>query len=159
MKDSGIELLGEIPTHWDVKKLKNACKEIFLGLTSKVDYVENGNDGVPLVRALNIAGGKLDFSAVRCISKKQHKELTKYRRAQRNDILLSKSGSIGTVAIVDTDQEFSIYESIFALRGNPKYLIPPFHKNFTGYFNFFLDLTLILPALMLRSIHQLKNHL
>jgi type I restriction enzyme S subunit len=38
----------------------------------------------------------------------------------RGDVLLSKSGSIGTVALVDTDKEFSIYESIFVLRANRK---------------------------------------
>jgi type I restriction enzyme S subunit len=114
MKESGIEWLGEVPEHWEVMRLRHACSHIFLGLTSKVDYVDDG--GVPLVRALNIAGGKLDLSDVRCISKDQHASLTKRNRAMRDDVLLSKSGSIGTVAVVDTDVEFSIYESIFVLR-------------------------------------------
>jgi len=87
-----------------------------------VDYVDVG--GFPLVRALNIATGKLDFSEARHISEQQHRQLTKYRRARRNDVLLSKSGSIGTCALVDTDQEFSIYESIFALRASPTMLLP-----------------------------------
>lgn len=55
MKESGIELLGEVPAHWQLVRLRHACTSIFLGLTTTVDYVENG--GVPLVRALNIAGG------------------------------------------------------------------------------------------------------
>lgn len=46
MKDSGIEWLGEIPEHWEVKKLKYVAK-IKTGRTpkiqgSKVDYFENG---------------------------------------------------------------------------------------------------------------------
>ncbi|WP_318461914.1 restriction endonuclease subunit S [Photobacterium leiognathi] len=126
MKDSGVEWLGEVPEHWGVYKLKHACSEIFLGLTSKVDYVDFG--GIPLVRALNINGGILDLTQARHISEAQHKKLTTYRKAARNDVLLSKSGTIGTAAIVDTDIEFSIYESIFALRAikeilHPKYLL------------------------------------
>lgn len=124
MKDSGVEWLGEVPEHWELYKLKHACSEIFLGLTSKVDYVES--DGVPLVRALNIKNGILDLSTAKQISVEQHEKLTKYRCAKRNDILLSKSGTIGTAAIVDTDIEFSIYESIFALRGKSEILLPTY---------------------------------
>jgi type I restriction enzyme, S subunit len=122
MKDSGVEWLGEVPEGWKIWKLKHACNEIFLGLTTKVDYVDS--DGVPLVRALNISGGILNLDFAREISVTQHKQLTKKRCATRGDVLLSKSGSIGTAAIVDIDDEFSIYESIFALRSIRKVLIP-----------------------------------
>ncbi len=62
--------------------------------------------------------GKLSFDKARTISIQQHKKLTKYRRAKRGDVLVSKSGSLGVCAIVDTDQEFSIYESIIVLQAN-----------------------------------------
>lgn len=39
MKDSGIEWLGEIPKHWEVKKLKYICKLITKKATDKPDYV------------------------------------------------------------------------------------------------------------------------
>src|SRR5262249_42298223 len=124
LRDSGIAWLGAIPNNWSVSRLRRACSEIFLGLTSTVDYVNEG--GFPLVRALNIAGGKLEFSEARRISEQQHRQLTRYRRAKRDDVLLSKSGSIGTCALVDTDQQFSIYESIFALRANATMLLPQY---------------------------------
>ncbi len=124
MKDSGVEWLGEVPKSWLLIRFRHSCSHIFLGLTSKVDYVEEG--GVPLVRLSNIQGGKLDLSNARYISKNQHGNLTKNNRVQRNDVLLGKSGAvIGTTAIVDTDIEFSIYESLFALRSqmiSPAYL-------------------------------------
>lgn len=41
--------LGVIPQEWEIKQIDDVAEEIFLGLTSKVDYVENG--GFPLVRA------------------------------------------------------------------------------------------------------------
>lgn len=103
-------------------KLKYSCDEIFLGLTSKVEYTDDKNIGVPLVTATNIKDGVLDLSEANNISEKQHKKLTKYRKAKKNDVLLSKSGSIGTPAIVDTEAEFSIYESIFCLRPKTKIL-------------------------------------
>ena len=106
--------VGEIPEDWIVLPVTKITSEIFLGLTSKVDYVES--NGIPLVRATDIARGKLSFEKVRTISVDQHKSLTKYRKAKKNDILVSKSGSLGVCAIVDVSDEFSIYESIIVLQ-------------------------------------------
>ncbi|WP_414581450.1 restriction endonuclease subunit S [Scytonema sp. PCC 10023] len=127
-KDSGVEWLGEIPKHWKTIRLRNACSDIFLGLTGKVDYVDFG--GFPLVRAINIKNEKLDFSDIRFISEEQHKFLTKKHKAKKDDVLLTKSGSIGVAALVDTDQEFSIYESIFVLRAIQNIILPVFLLRF-----------------------------
>lgn len=109
--------VGVIPEDWRVFPVTKVTSEIFLGLTSKVDYVTHG--GIPLVRATDIADGNLSFSKVRNISIEQHKSLTKYRKAKRGDVLVSKSGSLGVCALVDVDHEFSIYESIIVLQTKP----------------------------------------
>jgi type I restriction enzyme, S subunit len=106
--------VGVIPENWEAQPITNVTHAIFLGLTSKVDYVSNG--GIPLVRASDIASGRLSFFEARSISVRQHRELTRYRRAKRGDVLVSKSGSLGVCAIVDVDTEFSIYESIIVLQ-------------------------------------------
>lgn len=123
MKDSGIEWLGEIPEHWEKTRLKRLIDEIFLGLTAKVDYVENPEDGVAFIRAGNLFGGKLDLSDMKYISRKQHESLTKFRQVQRGDVLVTKSGSIGVCAILDVDGEFSLYESVFAIRPTREFLL------------------------------------
>jgi len=106
--------VGRIPVGWDVKGMYDACDEIFLGLTAKVDYTDS--NGVYLVRATDISGGALSFDKARQITHKQHQSLTKYRKAKRGDVLISKSGSLGVCAFVETDTEFSIYESIIVLQ-------------------------------------------
>lgn len=123
MKDSGVEWLGEIPAHWERTKLKRLIDEIFLGLTGKVDYVENPEDGVAFIRAGNLSGGKVDLSDMKYISHRQHEMLTKFRQVQRGDVLVTKSGSIGVCAILDVDGEFSLYESVFAIRPNKELLL------------------------------------
>ena len=110
--------VGIIPEDWGVISIKTVCKEIFLGLTSKVDYVNFG--GIPLVRATDIATGFLSFDNARTISVEQHQKLTKYRIAKRGDVLVSKSGSLGVCALVGSDDEFSIYESIIVLQPSSK---------------------------------------
>lgn len=108
--------IGVIPNEWKVFPITKVTNSIFLGLTSKVDYVTN--NGIPLVRATDIADGHLNFTDARTISLRQHRELTKYHRAKRGDVLVSKSGSLGVCAIVNVDTEFSIYESIIVLQPN-----------------------------------------
>lgn len=55
-----------VPESWCYCSVETICTELFLGLTSKVDYVDDG--GVPLVRARDISGGHLSFTEVQCIS-------------------------------------------------------------------------------------------
>lgn len=112
--------IGIIPKKWNVMRIDKCCTDIFLGLTSKVDYVEEG--GYPLVRAKDISNKGLKFDEVKYISETQHKQLVKYRRAEKGDVLVSKSGTLGTCCIVDTDREFSIYESIIVLKADFKTL-------------------------------------
>ena len=116
--------IGEIPSDWRMGLITDFCKEIFLGLTSKVDYVEE--NGIPLVRATDINKGVLNLKKARLISKAQHEKLTRRRKAELGDILVSKSGNLGTIALVDTDREFSIYESIICLKPQNTVLHPEF---------------------------------
>ena len=116
--------LGRIPKSWETVGVSDVCEEIFLGLTSKVDYVDSG--GVYLVRATDISKGVLDFSKTKQISREQHQKLTKYRRAKKGDVLVSKSGSLGVCALVDTDTEFSIYESIIVMQSDEEVLLSNF---------------------------------
>lgn len=118
-----LEMFGDIiknPRNFQEYKLGNVCDEIFLGLTSKVEYVDNG--GYPLIRAKDIRYGELKFDKVKFISKKQHERITKNRITKRGDVLISKSGSLGTCAIVNSDREFTTYESIFTVRVDQVYL-------------------------------------
>lgn len=116
--------VGVIPHDWEVDSITKYCQEIFLGLTAKVDYVNHG--GIPLIRATDISNGKLSFQNALFISNKQHKQLTKYRKAKLGDVLVSKSGSLGVCALVDTEKEFSIYESIIVLQPILNKLFPTF---------------------------------
>ena len=55
MKDSGIPWIGEIPEHWEVKKLKYVAN-IKYGLGEPPKQKENG---LPLIRATNVERGKI----------------------------------------------------------------------------------------------------
>ena len=60
-KDSKIECLGMLPSHWIVKSLSKATKRISVGLaTSVTDYYRN--EGIPIIRNMNIKEGYFDGS-------------------------------------------------------------------------------------------------
>ncbi|MEZ9494214.1 restriction endonuclease subunit S [Vibrio ostreicida] len=61
MKDSGVEWLGEVPEHWEMKKLKY-IGEAKNGLTYSPDNVVAESEGVLVLRSSNIQNASLSFN-------------------------------------------------------------------------------------------------
>jgi type I restriction enzyme S subunit len=98
MKDSGIDWIGKIPAHWEVKRLKylGTAKN---GLTYDPENISD--DGVLVLRSSNIQEGKLTFEDNVYVKMKIPKELI----VNENDILIcSRNGSrelIGKCVLID----------------------------------------------------------
>ena len=60
MMDSGVEWLGEIPSHWEVKKLKYVGQAL-IGLTYNPENVTDEENGTLVLRASNVYDGKIVF--------------------------------------------------------------------------------------------------
>ena len=58
MKPSGIDWIGDIPAHWEIKRLGHVS-EILLGLTYSPGDVVDESNGIFVIRASNIQNGKL----------------------------------------------------------------------------------------------------
>lgn len=89
-KDSGVKWLGEVPEHWQVKKLKNIGTSI-IGLTySPSDICDANNESHLVMRSSNIQNGKIsliDNVYVNC-------EVSEKLKLKHNDILIcSRNGS------------------------------------------------------------------
>lgn len=82
--------------------------------------------GVPFMSAESIKNGHLDFSLKRgYISESQHIEYIRKAKPQRDDIFMIKSGATtGKVAIVETDETFSIWSPLALIRANKELLDP-----------------------------------
>jgi type I restriction enzyme S subunit len=63
MKDSGVEWLGEIPAHWEVKPLK-ALSQLQTGLTLGKKYEEKKLVVRPYLRVANVQDGYLDLDDI-----------------------------------------------------------------------------------------------
>jgi type I restriction enzyme S subunit len=115
MKPSGIQWLGDVPEHWEVWKLTHFTPIITCGVAATPEYVD---EGVPFLSAQNVKRNKVLFENHKYVSAETHAELTKNRTPQRGDILLSRVGTIGESAVVDTDTEFSVFVSLTHIRVN-----------------------------------------
>jgi type I restriction enzyme S subunit len=120
LKPSGVEWLGDVPEHWEVLPLKRwVSTEITDGPHETPQWLD---DGVPFVSAEAMVGGRLDFSRRRgFISRELHEAYCRKCRPQRDDIFMCKSGATtGKLAIVETDDEFSIWSPLALIRVSPE---------------------------------------
>ena len=113
MKDSGIEWIGEIPEHWEIRKLKY-LGEAIIGLTYSPEEI--ADEGVLVLRASNIKNNKIVFDDNVYVNKKVPNKLI----TRHGDILIcSRSGSrelIGKNACIDENSEgftFGAFMTVF----------------------------------------------
>jgi type I restriction enzyme S subunit len=108
---------------WQSMPMSQLCTKITDGTHKTPRYLPAG---IPFLSAKNIRIDGLDWDSVKFISVEEHRELTKRCNPEIGDILLSKSGSLGTAAIVDRNCEFSLFESAALLKPKVDLIEPHF---------------------------------
>lgn len=107
------EISFDIPEGWIGVRLGELAYKITDGTHKTPHYT---SDGIKFVSAKNLYSGVLSFSDCKYISPQEHAELYQRCNPEKGDLLISKSGSIGTVAMVDVDFEFSMFESLALIK-------------------------------------------
>lgn len=109
---------SEIPKEWKFMAIKRVTSILTCGVASTPEYVDE-EDGVLFLSAQNVQDNRLDLSKKMYIPYSLHKYLTRNRKPQKGDILQVRVGAtIGKSAVVDIDDEFSIYVSLTHIRVN-----------------------------------------
>ena len=121
LKDSGVEWIGLVPEHWEVKKLKYLGNAI-IGLTYSPDDLCDESEGILVARSSNIQNGSFVYSDNVYVKKQIPKKL----QLKEQDILIcSRNGSrdlIGKCAYITKDQEkhtFGAFTTVFRSKYNP----------------------------------------
>ena len=116
-----VEMFGE--GKYPVEKLGKVCTKITDGTHKTPNYLESG---ITFISAKNIVNGELDFSNVKFISEEEYQDIQKRCQTEPMDILLSKSGSLGSPVIVRTDEKLGLFESLAVLKYDRDRIIPEF---------------------------------
>lgn len=116
-KDSDIEWIGEIPDHWEVKKIKHRCyvkaRVGWKGLKSD-EFLQDGY--AYLVTGSDFKNDKVNWKECYLIDKERYDE-DPYIQLQDEDLLITKDGTIGKLAIVNNlDKPACLNSGIFVVR-------------------------------------------
>jgi type I restriction enzyme S subunit len=99
MKHSGVEWLGEVPQHWDVKCVKHVSPQITVGIVVEPSKYYCDEDDVPALRSLNVRPGKISLENIVYISTCSNELLSK-SKLHVGDIVAVRTGQPGTAAVV-----------------------------------------------------------
>jgi type I restriction enzyme S subunit len=125
-KDSGIEWIGQIPSHWELVPIKYTLS---IPLTDGPhETPELVSEGIIFISAEAIKEDKIDFEKKRGnISIEDHERFSKKYKPQKGDVYMIKSGATtGNLARVETDTEFNIWSPLAAFRPDPEKMITDF---------------------------------
>lgn len=114
----------ELPDSWEKIKIKFLLDtKITDGPHETPKFID---EGIPFLSVDSIVDGKLVFDGCRYISEEDHAKYKLKCFPRKNDVFMGKAASIGKIAIVDVDFEFSIWSPLALLRPNKEKILPKF---------------------------------
>ncbi len=132
LKESGIESIGFIPTHWDVKQIRFAC-EVNYGITLQLQKGQSVGDGVRILTVSNLTiDGNIDLEYEYYIDPAL---LTKADYLRRGDLLFNwRNGSqyhVGKTAYFDMEGEVAHVSFLLRIRCGRR-MNPFFMRSYLG---------------------------
>jgi type I restriction enzyme S subunit len=119
MKDSGVDWLGEIPKHWEVRPFTKC-------VVDRADYRGRTPTKVPsgvlLVTARNVRMGWIDYNcSEEFVAEDEYAEIMRRGLPKKNDILFTTEAPLGHVALVDRE-DIALAQRIIRFRLDPAHL-------------------------------------
>lgn len=116
LKNSGVDWVGNIPKHWEIKLIKNICslkgRIGWEGLT-KDEYI---NEGPTLITGINFKDGSVDWNSCEHVSEWRFNQ-DKLIQIKNNDLLITKDGTVGKVALVkDCPAQVTLNSGVLLIR-------------------------------------------
>jgi type I restriction enzyme S subunit len=101
LKPSGVEWLGDVPEHWDVRRLRNLAIQVTSGSRGWSSYA--ADSGSLFIRIGNLTRGSIDLDLTETVRVNLPASVigeTARTRVAPDDVLLSITAFIGSVAVV-----------------------------------------------------------
>jgi type I restriction enzyme, S subunit len=100
MKDSGVEWLGEIPAHWEVKQIRNIAKSLQTGpFGSQLHSGDYTPGGIPVINPSHLRDGCI-VPALDCAVDEATASRLRQHELYEGDIIFARRGEMGRCALV-----------------------------------------------------------
>ena len=116
-KDSGVQWLGEIPSHWETRPLKYSCSlKGRIGWNGLRSEEFQDTAFAYLVTGQDFIGSEIDWSKCYQISRERYDE-DPFIQLNNGDMLITKDGTIGKVAkVTNLDKPACLNSGIFVIK-------------------------------------------
>ena len=101
LKPSGISWIGEIPEHWDVRKIRAVASRVTKGTTPTTLGKQFVNSGVRFVKVESISSNQSILESKCAFIDDATDRLLSRSRLRANDVVVSIAGAIGRPAIIE----------------------------------------------------------
>ena len=111
-----IDMFGDPisnPKNWNKCLLEKVTHKITDGTHKTPTYMSSG---IEFLSAKDIKKGRIVWNTNKYISEQEHSQLIKRCNPEIGDVVLAKSGSLGSVAIIDRSHQFSLFESLCLIK-------------------------------------------
>ncbi len=121
MKDSGVEWLGKVPEHWEVKRLRYITPKLGVGLViNPSTYVDEGGE-IPFFFGSNVEEYRLRPEGARRITHESNRKLAP-SKLRAGDLVTVRVGAPGISAVVPLELDGSNCASLMIIRRSPKFI-------------------------------------
>lgn len=103
----------DVPENWKWVTLGSILNKLTDGTHKTPKYT---TDGIKFVSVKDMSNGVLSLENTKFISAEEHQELYARCNPEKGDILLSKVGTTGVPAFVNTTEQFSLFVSVALLK-------------------------------------------
>lgn len=119
MKDSGVEWVGTLPSHWNYRKLRYSINDI-----GDIDHYmpESVTNGIPYIMTGDLKNrvSEIDFDKCKHVSRNDYEKLSIKIKAEKGDIIFARYATIGALCYVDIDADFLVSYSCVIIKPNSK---------------------------------------
>ena len=114
------------PMEWEKPRLEGVCKKVIDCPHSTPRWT---GSGVVCLRTSNLGKGEWNWADTRFVAEKDYTERTRRSEVLPNDIILSREGTVGVLALVDEGMRLCMGQRLVQLRVNDSQLDPRFLLN------------------------------
>lgn len=117
-KEKSLPPIGEdekpfaLPEGWEWVRWKDITNWITYGFTRPVSHIKSG---IPIITGKNVKDEKIIYETADLMSVEEYNQLNEKDKPKFGDILVTKDGTIGRAAVVETNEPLCINQSVAVL--------------------------------------------